>query len=368
MTRGARIPSGLTTARRTITLALLLTAASGFCRPVLAFTFHLAVDIPSSLTAVEFTPTQIVRETSVAAILEQETGIPIGALARLTDGRWLIAPSEPVPAPGGGFWTPRDLITIDPVAGNALYLDGGSVGIPEGVRIDALLVDAEFGTWLSFDVPVTLGAAELGPSDLVAYLGGSFLTIWDGEAEGVPEYANLVGIEISGDKLLLTFDVPATLGSNESLPGDIVAWQSGPIFTTFHRDPAWPASSQLRDFVLPPAVGTVPDGQGGTLPLTVAPAGSGLLFISWGSSCSAGDGDYAVYEGTMADFTSHAPLLCSTTGSTSVTIAPRSGDAYYLVVPCNAWVEGSYGRASSGAERPPSNLACADQSAAFACP
>ena len=112
------------------------------------------------------------------------------------------------------------------------------------------------------------------------------------------------------------------------------------------------------------AAGGVPDGGEvpGT-PLMVGKSGTpGDLELSWGGSCRASDTDYAVYEGLLGDFTSHAPRLCSTGGATSVTLTPASGSGYYLVVPLSPdGAEGSYGTASNGTQRPPSASACQPQ-------
>lgn len=74
--------------------------------------------------------------------------------------------------------------------------------------------------------------------------------------------------------------------------------------------------------------------------------------LTWDDSCLAADDDYAVYEGVLGDFTSHAPVQCSTGGATSATITPAAGGTFYLVVPHNGVYEGSYGVDSAGAERP----------------
>src|SRR5262249_27371213 len=91
--------------------------------------------------------------------------------------------------------------------------------------------------------------------------------------------------------------------------------------------------------------GSVSDGQSGPqAELTVAKGGGGNLSLAWGSSCRSGDDDYAVYEGTLGSFYSHAARLCSTSGATSALIAPDPGSTYYLVVPTRAYREGSYGK------------------------
>ncbi len=86
--------------------------------------------------------------------------------------------------------------------------------------------------------------------------------------------------------------------------------------------------------------------------------------LSWDASCVAGDGDYAVYEGTLGAFTSHAPRLCSTAGARTATLDLLPGSVYWLVVPRNAAAEGSYGVDGSGVERLPSNAACLPASVA----
>ena len=114
----------------------------------------------------------------------------------------------------------------------------------------------------------------------------------------------------------------------------------------------------------PTAAGGVPDGgEVPGMPLMLGKSGTpGDVELSWGHSCQPGDSDYAVYEGLLGSFTSHAPRLCSTGGATSVALTPGSASHYYLVVPLSpAGAEGSYGTASDGNQRPPSATSCQPQ-------
>jgi hypothetical protein len=105
--------------------------------------------------------------------------------------------------------------------------------------------------------------------------------------------------------------------------------------------------------------GRVPDGDVVPgVPLTVEKGVGAHLTLKWGTSCSAGDSDYEVYEGPIGDFTSHVPVMCSTAGSNQATFTPAADNRYYLVVPRNAAREGSYGTNSAGVERPQSTTAC----------
>ena len=105
--------------------------------------------------------------------------------------------------------------------------------------------------------------------------------------------------------------------------------------------------------------GAVPES--GASPLTILKGSGGTLLLRWGASCQAGDPDYAVYEGSIGNFASHAPRFCTTAGAKLKLLAPAAGNTYYLVVPINAELEGSYGAGNAGAERPPAAAACRPQ-------
>jgi hypothetical protein len=90
-------------------------------------------------------------------------------------------------------------------------------------------------------------------------------------------------------------------------------------------------------------------------PLLIRKRGNGWLEFTWGSSCLGSDSDYEVYEGQLGDFTSHVPVDCDT-GGLDAFVLPSDGNRYYLIVPRNASVEGSYGTTSDGiTERPPAS-------------
>jgi hypothetical protein len=120
-----------------------------------------------------------------------------------------------------------------------------------------------------------------------------------------------------------------------------------------------------------PPVGATPDG--GDVPgtqLTITRDGAGDLVLSWGESCILDDTDYSVYAGRLVTLHpaegvepsySHGSILCSTGGATTTTLEPLQDDTYYLVVPNNDVFDGSYGKASSGVERPAGVPACHPQ-------
>jgi hypothetical protein len=113
--------------------------------------------------------------------------------------------------------------------------------------------------------------------------------------------------------------------------------------------------------VPPVAAGAVPDGDRITgTPLVVERMPVGRVKLSWEASCSSGATDYAVYEGTIGDFTTHAFRTCTTGGATTLTFSAGPA-AYFLVVPRSADREGSYGHDSAGNPRPPAAVPCLQQ-------
>jgi len=111
-----------------------------------------------------------------------------------------------------------------------------------------------------------------------------------------------------------------------------------------------------------PAAGLVPDGHRvpGS-PLTVSQNAAGELELHWSSSCVSADTDFAIYEGTLGDFTSHTNKTCSTGGIASTVFPPGPGGTYYLVVPHNSIWEGSHRASSDGTERPRGASSCLPQ-------
>jgi hypothetical protein len=116
------------------------------------------------------------------------------------------------------------------------------------------------------------------------------------------------------------------------------------------------------------APGRVPDGD--ELPGVPLRLGRsltpGLVELTWSASCSATATDYAIYEGTIGTWNVHSQKTCST-GGLAATIAPGSGDHYYLVVPLDAVAEGSYGVDSEGTQHSPAAVPCRSAFAPDSC-
>jgi len=349
-----------------IARSFLFTAIALACAPAAwCVTYYLATDVPATLGGTDFTADEVLLNAGGLYSLQLAFGEPsvqLGGLERRADGLWLLTPAKPEEGAG-----PRDVVLFDGVTLTP-YFDGATAGVPEYARIDSVMLDPGGALVLSFDVPVNLGGAEYGPSDLVRYNLGVFSLFWNSGAAGVPPDSNVVGAgETAAGDLIVTFDVPTRLGATEFMPGQLVRWDGGTNFSAYVTDPSWPPDAQLRDFGFLPPSGAVSDGQLPGVPLTISRSASNLT-LSWGATCVAGDTDYEVYEGTLGLFYSHTSKLCSTGGATNITFSEPSGSVYYLVVPRNAVCEGSYGRKSDNTELPQGASACLPQQVAAQCP
>lgn len=113
--------------------------------------------------------------------------------------------------------------------------------------------------------------------------------------------------------------------------------------------------------------GAVPEQEAEGEPLRIGKDG-GVLSLTWGVSCRPFDTNYEVYEGTIDGlFENHTAIMCDIAGKTSAMVAIPEASSYYLVVPNNGSVEGSYGTRNLGAgaaERPAGGLACFPQAVA----
>jgi hypothetical protein len=324
---------------------------------------YLAVDVPTTVAGATYRPHQIVRYEggaySIAAELPEEVGIL--ALDRAQDGRWLFVPAHPVSLAGADF-SPRDVVVTNGTSFTKAF-DGAAAGLPEDVRIDALMPDGA-GAWiLSFDVPVTLGGTDFSRSDLVHFVDNQFTLLWNAALGGVPAYANVVGVGHSGPGFVVSFDVPVQMGSSEVLPGQIVRTDAESL-GSFATAAAWPPGSQLRDFAVsaPLVVGAVPGGnEVAGVPLTVRKEAGGTMVLQWGAACGEGAVDYIVYRGSIGAWAATVPETCSTGGARVWSAPYPQASSFFLVVGRSDAAEGSYGLRSDGSPRPVSASACVPQ-------
>lgn len=156
-------------------------------------------------------------------------------------------------------------------------------------------------------------------------------------------------------------------GAHEDVMSEAVAGttttstDSCPGFGTVNT--ACEIADQTADAYIPQISLAHEQDPGGTVNgLTVNKAAGSGIDLAWYPSCSVDDIDYGVYEGTIGNWTDHQPVtgLCMAGGLTA-SFTPGTGSHYYLIVPTNGPVEGSYGQDSTSAQRPASTSPCTVQ-------
>jgi hypothetical protein len=349
-------------------LFLLLLTLGMLGPPAMAQSYYLSPDVPTSLGGTTYLPSDVVRNDagSYSLTLSLPTHATVDSLHPMCSGNWLISVEVPTSLDGNTY-DPRDVIEFNPGAGTyALFFDGAAAGIPAGSNVDAAYLNGgdSADLILSFDVPTNIGGDVYMPADLVRYSGGAFSWFFDSTTTtpAVPISTDVTGADLRAALTVVSFDVPTNLDGSVYVPGELVSWD-GTAFASYYLDSTWPISSRLAAFAFPADPGRVPL-QTLRLRKSVTP---GNIALSWSASTSAGAEDYGVYEGRIGTWYSHASLTCSTGGALSADVTPGTGNRYYLVVPNNLNDEGSYGRRSSGVERPQGSSPCRALRA-FGCP
>ena len=208
---------------------------------------------------------------------------------------------------------------------------------------------------------------SVGTPDRASYASAVTFDSSTGEVTGGPtNYANVGSPDRRTQAAAITFD--SSTGEVTGGPANyatIYAGDRSAYAASVSVDPnTGEVTGGPSQFDPAPAVGEVPT-------LTSAfNKGTGVMTLSWNGSCLSDDSDYDVYEGILLQpfAYNHQPRACGTSGATSLPFVPGSGNRFYLLVAKNASYEGSYGRASSGIQRPISGSACLPQKIASACP
>jgi len=256
---------------------------------------------------------------------------------------------------GGTDADPRDVIRVNTVSGAySTFFCGSVVGVPSYANVDAATLDGgDTGDLiLSFDVPTTIGASTFEAADLVRFQRtGPGCASWTLAAAN-PDFASSVaGVPTTSNVI-----GAETLGTLRLLAFDVpttlgastyspgqVVSWNGAGFAIWETLAGWPASSAVDGLSWVGNPGLVPP----TITVDKVPASTNIA-LSWSVSCSDGALDYGIYEGQLGTWYSHTLATCTDAGTPlTEQITPGAGSRYYLVVPHNVVTEGSYGKSKN---------------------
>lgn len=208
-----------------------------------------------------------------AVVLDNQTGIVVASgigaipestdligLARTLGGASLLSFDTTIALPGGLVVRPGDVVAWDGVSHTRL-VDATSVGIPHGVRTDAISL-APDGLLLSFDTDVLLpGDLAVADEDLVRFDGTTFALVFDGSALGLSSALDVDAAEDrGGNAFVLSFDTHGRIGNVDFADEDLLLFERG-VFTRIIdgsvADPDWVASDLDAVQVPEPSGGAV---------------------------------------------------------------------------------------------------------------
>jgi hypothetical protein len=309
--------------------------------------------------------------------------IGVGETDVKVSGEVLLKWQDPVTDPGTGQRTvPTEMLSLDlsgshPSIGNLNVRGGTNFGLPPTLgSVTPLGADEDFPALATFDVFFEVEVAG------VATLRNDQPLVMQAEIVEIPPrnlgLRNLAPVQITDIANPMHIDTIQTA----------VHWMCPPPFPPPGVPCPVPCSATPFPVCRPgdcppglqcvpsplgvcqcvPVAGEVPD-RAPAVPLTLSEAGGGQITLNWGASCLSTDTDYAIYEGELGNYYSHGPLFCSTGGATTMTFTPTAGSRYYLIVPHQGSVEGSYGTAGNGAQLPQGVPSCLPRAMVFGdCP
>ena len=126
---------------------------------------------------------------------------------------------------GGTLYRPYDVIRFDGSTWSK-ELDGGSAGIPDGINVDAISMSGETLV-LSFDIGAQLGGVSVDDSDVIAFDGENFSIFLDASEIGIETAADLDAVHIDDQgRVLVSFDGAGVIEGIQYRDEDMLAWVS----------------------------------------------------------------------------------------------------------------------------------------------
>lgn len=177
-----------------------------------------APDITVALDATTVDHNEVAEDNLAGLVMLVSIGaIPsttiVTAYDRLPSGQQLLAFDTDVSLAGGISARPGDVVQFNGVTFTLLF-DADANGVPRGVILDALAAIGPSDLLLSFDVPVTLGTLLTGNRDVIRFHDGAFSLYFDSAAAGIAAGVDLDALYLiqSNGHLLVSFDISGTVG------------------------------------------------------------------------------------------------------------------------------------------------------------
>ena len=126
---------------------------------------------------------------------------------------------------GGQLYRPSDVIRFNG-ANWSKEFDGVAEGLPIGVNIDAIAMSGET-LLFSIDIDATIGSASVNDADVIAFSGASFSVFLSAANSGIEHAADIDALHLDDQgRVLVSLDSAGTLGDIQYSDEDLLAWVS----------------------------------------------------------------------------------------------------------------------------------------------
>jgi hypothetical protein len=130
-------------------------------------------------------------------------------------------------------WSDGQTVVADEQAASGTVLQNlfGAPGLPASADVNAMHGLPDGGVLFSLETTLELGGIVFRPNDVIRFDGESWSKALDGRAAGIPDGVGIDALAMSGENLLFSIDVGASLGGALAVTdADIVAW-NGAVFS-----------------------------------------------------------------------------------------------------------------------------------------
>ena len=138
--------------------------------------------------------------------------VDVTGFHRMANGDVLFSVDITTQLSGSVVARPYDVVHFDGIE-YSLWLDGASIGLPAGVRFDAVSLDAAEDLVLSFDTTVSVDGITVADEDIVKFNGAEFVLLVDGSSVKMPGNVDIDALhfDIDSGHYFVSFDVAGSV-------------------------------------------------------------------------------------------------------------------------------------------------------------
>jgi len=344
--------------------AAILAAAVAPAPAAITFSeIHRSSDVSRTEDSLSAGDEDVTVESGGGVLLANLGGLPleadVDAYLVLPQGEILFSLDTTVLLPGGLLAHPGDVVLFDG-AGYGLHFSAADLGIDEAANLDAVALSTDGSLLVSFDVAVSYGGVVIQDEDLASLgAGGRVDFAIDGSSIGVPDGLDLDAATVvtCNGHVLVSFDGSGQIGGLDFDDEDVLEVDPATgslelVLDGSEGDPQWGAADLDA---LDAVIGESAPGEAGGLGISIGGGGTRLTWSSLDPSAGAAT-TYDIVGGSLGDLQASGGFTqaaCVGAGHPDTPFVaglpdPMPGEGfYYLLRAVNACAVGTFGDAGT---------------------